>query len=211
MCRATQHRQTLDYQLHVRCITAVRSPRRYLREMRWIAVVLALAPGVAVAPRALSAQEGAAAAALRAGVAPDNEGAGTVGLEFRTPSIGRLAFSVGVDRWFRSTGCDAIVGSRCAGGAWAGEGGLILDLAPKAQRVAPYAAARVGRLVPDSPDEAAVWNPSLAAGVVARVREVIGFIIEVRYSALVGSDPTPPRFADRGDRIFLQGGLRIAF
>lgn len=107
-------------------------------------------------------------------------------------------------------GCDLIVGLPCNESAWSAEIGLAIHLAPR-RMLQPYAAARIGRLVPGS-NEAAVWNPSVSFGVLLKQTTAVAVFSEVRYSGLVPpgkNDRNDIAYADGTDRVFVQIGLRV--
>jgi len=145
------------------------------------------------------------------GVSTGNNLTGTVGIDLRSPSLGRIAPTFGIERWYRQVGCDNIIGAPCDGGAWNIEAGLIAYFAQHSGTTVPYSSVKIGRIFPDLPSEKATWHPSVAVGVIFLAQRSLGFLGELKYSALTAGTPPQPEFVDRADRLALRGGLRIAF
>ena len=143
------------------------------------------------------------------GIAPNSQGAAILGFELRAFEGRRLAASFTAGKWWRATVCDLVIGLPCDDTAWSADAGVVISLTEGRRRFVPYTSARIGGFFYDGLDRS-LWNPSLGIGATWSGAGPLGFVMEVRYHALMDSksDNTPNR-PSSADYLVFQAGLRL--
>jgi hypothetical protein len=144
-----------------------------------------------------------------AGFAPNSDGAAVLGFELRAFEGRRLAASFTASKWWRAVGCDLVIGVPCDEEAWSADAGVVMFLIEGRRRFVPYTSARIGGLFYDGLDRR-VWDPSLGVGATWSGAGPLGFVMELRYHALMNSKPdnTPYR-PSSADYLVFQAGIRL--
>jgi len=145
-----------------------------------------------------------------------NEGPGTggplVGLELRTPELGRLSAAASGSTWqFVGVACDLPIGGKCPDEhVKAFDIGPVVRLTPRGTSWSLEATARIGGLWDRWGDR--IWNPSVGVGFgFGRLRRV-GGLLGLRYHALTSSRPsTLPDRPDTDDLFVGSAGLQLRF
>lgn len=184
--------------------------RRAVRQTLPIVVTLSVEHGASLEGQSLAAHP---SLTLFGGVAAGSgSGALLVGLEFRTPELGRLsAAAAGSTWWLVGIGCDAIVGAPCDERAKAFDIGPVVRLTPRGRSWRLEATARVGGLWYRGGDRG-VWNPSVGLGFGFGESRRVGGLLGVHYHALTSSRPsTLPYRPSTDDRLVASAGLQLRF
>jgi len=143
------------------------------------------------------------------GIAPNSEGAAILGFELRAFEGQRLAASFTASKWWRAVGCDLAIGLPCDETAWSADAGVVISLTEGRRRFVPYTSARIGGFFYDGLDRS-LWNPSLGLGATWSGAGPLGFVMELRYHALMRSKPdNTPRRPSSADYLVFQAGLRL--
>ena len=159
----------------------------------------------------LAAQVNPAHASIGAygGFAPNSDGAAILGFELRAFEGRRLAASFTASKWWRAIGCDQLIGIPCDDEAWSADAGIVVSLTQGSGSLAPYASARLGALFYDGLDRR-VWDPSLGLGATWSGAGQLGFVMELRYHALMDSKPdNTPHRPSSADYLVFQAGIRL--
>jgi hypothetical protein len=143
------------------------------------------------------------------GIAPNSGGAAILGFELRAFEGRRLAASFTASKWWRAIGCDQLIGIPCDDEAWSADAGMVVSLTQGSGSLAPYASARLGALFYDGLDRR-VWDPSLGVGATWSGAGPLGFVMELRYHALMDSKPdNTPHRPSSADYLVFQAGIRL--
>jgi hypothetical protein len=168
-----------------------------------------LIAAASAAPLAAQSKAGSSSVAVYGGFAPNSDGAALMGLELRAFEGQRFAASLTANKWWRSTGCDQLVGIPCDDEAWSADAGLVVRLTEGHGRFGPYASARVGGLFYDG-FHRGVWNPSLGIGTTWSGTGALGLVMEVRYHGLMDSrEEITPNRPSTADYLVFQAGFRL--
>lgn len=159
----------------------------------------------------LTAQPDPAGASISAygGFAPNSEAAAILGFELRAFEGRRLSASFSASKWWRATGCDQLIGLPCDDTAWSADAGVVISLTGRGRHLVPYTSARIGGFFYDGLDRS-LWNPSLGLGATWSGPGALGFVMELRYHALMDSKPdNTPNRPSAADYFVFQAGLRL--
>ena len=151
---------------------------------------------------------------LVGGIATGGSGTGAVlvGLEFRTPELGRLSAAAAGSIWyFVGVGCDAIVGAPCDTRARTFDIGPVVRLTPRGRSWRLEATTRVGGLWYRGKDRG-VWNPSVGLGFGWGELRRLGGLLGLRYHALTSNRPsTLPYRPGTDDHLVASAGIQLRF
>jgi len=134
-----------------------------------------------------------------------------IGLELRTPELGRLSAAASGSAWqFIGVGCDLIVGTRCDESAKVFDIGPVVRLTPGGRSWRLEATARIGGLWYNDED-AGVWNPSAGLGFGFGQLRKVGGLLSLRYHALTSSRPSNLPHPPTDDHLVVSAGLQVRF
>jgi|GEM_PF-2613304 len=134
-----------------------------------------------------------------------------IGLELRTPELGRLSAAAAGSAWqFIGVGCDLIIGARCEESAKALDIGPVVRLTPGSQSWRLEATARLGGLWYNGEDSG-VWNPSAGLGFGFGQLRRVGGLLSLHYHALTSSRPSNLPHPPTDDHLVVTAGLQVRF
>jgi hypothetical protein len=148
------------------------------------------------------------------GLTTEGPGSGglLVGLELRTPELGRLSAAAAGYTWqFVGVACDVIPGGACPDKrVKAFDVGPVVRLTPPGRAWRLEATARIGGLWDRWGDR--VWNPSAGLGFGFGQLRRVGGLLGLRYHALTSSRTTTLRDRpDTDDYFAASAGLQVRF
>ena len=135
-----------------------------------------------------------------------------VGLEFRTPELGRLSAAAAGSTWqFVGIACDVIPGGRCPDkSVKALDIGPVVRLTPSGRSWRLEVTARIGGLWDRSGDP--LWNPNVGLGLGFGQLRRVGGLLGLRYHALISSwSSTSLDRRETGDFVAASAGLQLRF
>jgi hypothetical protein len=135
-----------------------------------------------------------------------------VGLELRSPELGRLSAATAASTWqFVEVACDVIPGGTCPDErVKAFDIGPVVRLTPCGRSWRLEATARIGGHWDRWGDR--VWNPSAGVGFGFGQSRRLGGLLGLRYHALTSSRPsTLPNRPDTRDYFAASAGLQLRF